>query len=591
MQRSAMHTADRTPPSRFSSVVMKRPRLVVTLCFVGAMALVTVVGLRQLYILTRYDLQSRQRDLEVRAVGVDALIDSERRRLMFLRDYAEHVLASEAQQRIGIQDPAVQAVLGQTSQPVWQTPGALGGPAVYGTNAAGLAGLDGFHRDEALLPGDIALARTLSPLVGISQHADTVQGTVAFISPNGVFVIAPEHQDLSVPDLLQRFNTMNYYRGQLPARNPRRDVLWTPVYAGLQKGEAIATLSAPVYLGDQFRGAVVMDITQSRLLSLQLSTGAPIDDEDDPVEFGLLNTNGSVVYFRNGAMIDARPARFSASLLQTARASVDTWMQRGSGYIERNGQYLLYRRIGQSHWMLMAPTDNMELTLATARRVLSSPLIAAWIVLGVLLVGTLRIVTNIFGHYVEASERLATLARSDPLTGLANRRRFQEAFEETLERASRAAQQPAVLAVLMLDIDFFKRVNDRFGHATGDRVLTILAGILRANLRGVDVPARMGGEEFAALLPGADLATAAAVAERVRIAVEAHARDAAMPASAAHPEAIAFTVSIGVAASPADATGNYEALMHVADERLYVAKESGRNRVVDANAPTPDAPL
>lgn len=344
-------------------------------------------------------------------------------------------------------------------------------------------------------------------------------------------------------------------------------------------------MSAPVYLGNQFRGAVVMDITQSRLLSLQLSTGGPIDDDDDPIEFGLLNSNGSIVYFRNGAMIEQRPARFSASLLQTAQASVDAWMQRGSGYIERNGQYLLYRRIGQSHWMLMATTNNTELTLATARRVLTSPLIAAWIVLGVLLVGTLRIVTSIFGRYVEASERLETLARSDPLTGLANRRRFQEAFAEMLERAKRASPQPVALAVLMIDIDFFKRVNDRFGHAAGDRVITNLADILRANLRGVDVPARMGGEEFAALLPDADLAAAAVVAERVRVAVEAHARDASAPdasapASATHPEAIAFTVSIGVAASPADCPADYEALMHVADQRLYLAKESGRNRVV-----------
>ncbi|TDG17499.1 cellulose biosynthesis regulator YedQ [Paraburkholderia silviterrae] len=589
MQHSAKRTAGRTRPDRFSSIVMKRPRLVVTLCFIGAMTLVTIVGLRQLYNLARDDLQSRQRDLEVRAVGVDALIDSERRRLLFLRNYAEHVLASERQQRIGIQNPAVQAVLGETSRPVWQTPGSLSGPAVFGTNAAALAGLDGFHRNEALLPGDIALARTLSPLVEISQHADAVQSTVAFISPNGVFVIAPEHQDLSVPELLRRFNTMNYYRGQLPERNPRRDVLWTPVYSGLQKGEAISTLSAPVYLGNQFRGAVVMDITQSRLLSLQLSTGGPIDDEDDPVEFGLLNTNGSIVYFRNGVVIDERPARFSASLLQTARTSVDTWMQRGSGYIERNGQYLLYRRIGQSHWMLMAPTNNAELTLATARRVLSSPLIAAWIVLGVLLVSTLRIVTNIFGHYVEASERLETLARSDPLTGLPNRRRFQEAFAEALERATRASQQPVALAVLMLDIDFFKRVNDCFGHAAGDHVLTVLAEILRASLRSVDLPARMGGEEFAALLPDADLATATAVAERVRLAVEAHARDAAALASAAHPEAIAFTVSIGVAASPVDCPADYEALMHVADQRLYVAKEGGRNRVVGVDEQVPDA--
>ncbi len=587
MQHSAKRTSGHTRPDRFSSIVMKRPLLVVTLCFVGAMALVTLVGLRQLYTIARSDLQNRQRDLEVRAVGVDALIDAERRHLVALRNYAEHVLAAGEQQRIGLESPAVRPALAHTSQPVWQVPGLLGGPAVFGTNAAGLADLDGFHRDDAALPGDIALARALSPLVEISHQADAMRGAVAFVSPNGMFVSAPEHHGMSTPELLRHFSTMYYYRGQLPEHNPRRDVLWTPVYTGLQDGEAVSTLSAPVYLGNQFRGVVVMDITQSRLLSLRLSTGN-IEDNEDPLDFGLLNTNGSVVYFRNGAVIAQRPARFSPRLLQTAANSVDTWMRQGSGYIERNGQYLLYRRIGQSHWILLAATDNAELTIATARRVLGSPLIAAWIVLGLLLIGTLRIVTNIFGHYMEASERLETLARSDPLTGLANRRRFQEVFAEAHERANRAPQQPASLAVLMLDIDFFKRVNDRFGHAAGDRVLTILADILRATLRGVDLPARMGGEEFAALLPDTDLAAVTAVAERVRHAIESHARDATVPASTEHPEAIAFTVSIGVAASPVDGPIDYEALMHVADARLYLAKQGGRNRVVHASAPMPD---
>ncbi|WP_321817181.1 MULTISPECIES: diguanylate cyclase [unclassified Paraburkholderia] len=585
MQRSAKCSAVHTRSGRFSSIVMKRPRLVVTLCFIGAMALLSAVGLRQLYNMTRNDLHSRQRDLEVRAVGVDALIEAERRRLMFLRNYAEHQLAASTPPSPAEQSAVMQALAAST-QPVWHVAGALDGPGVYGTNAAGLAGLEGFQRDPATLPADIALARAISPLVQISQHADTVQSTVAFISSNGVFVIAPEHQGRSVPDLLRRFNTMNYYRGQLPERNPARDVLWTPVYAGLQKGESISTLSAPVYVDGKFRGAVVMDLTPSRLLSLQLAAGGAPEDGDENIEFGLLNSNGNIVYFRNGALTDQRPAAFNPELLQIAQHSVDRWMRQGSGYVEHRGTYVLYQRVGQTHWMLLAPTDNSELTLTAARRVFNSPVIAAWIVLILLLVGTLRIVTNIFGHYVEASERLEALARSDPLTGLANRRRFMEAFAENLDRAQRAEgkegaeSKPPQMAALMLDIDFFKRVNDSFGHAAGDRVLTIFAEILQANLRSVDLPARVGGEEFAALLPDADLATAAAVAERVRRAVESHVRADAPPDSA---DAIAFTVSIGVAASPEDCAADYEALMQVADRRLYRAKESGRNRVVHAD--------
>jgi len=580
------HTPGRTRPHGFSSMVMRHPHLVVTVCFLAAMALVSGVGLRQLYQMTRYDLHSRQRDLEVRAVGVDALISAERRRLLFLRDYAEHLLASPSQQRVGLQNPKVQAALRDSDQPQWEAPGAMDGPRVFGTNAQGLAGIDGFDRDAAALPADIVLARSISPLLAISQHADAVQSTVAYISANGLYVLSPERPDAHAPDLLRRFSTMPYYRLHATGQNAGHDIVWTPIYTESKKGEAIATLSAPVYTNGRFRGAVVMDVAPSRLLSLQLAT-SNLTDDDSPVEFGLLNSNGDLVYFVDGKITSQRPARFDPYLLDMARTQAAAWMARGQGYVERSGRYLLFQHVGESHWILLTDTDDSELTLAAARRVFSSPLIVAWLAIAVLLIGTLRVVKHIFGQYVEASTRLETLARSDPLTGLANRRRFQEAFDETLERAARESGDEATtpaMALLMLDIDYFKRVNDRFGHAAGDRVLVIFADILRGNLRSAEMPARVGGEEFAALLPGADLATAAAVAERIRQAVEAHAANAAqtasMPGEAVNPDAIAFTVSIGVAASPADCPAHYEALMQVADRRLYTAKESGRNRVV-----------
>jgi diguanylate cyclase (GGDEF)-like protein len=573
------HTPGRTRPHGFSSLVMKRPHLVVTVCFLAAMILVTLVGLRQLYNMTRYDLQSRQRDLEVRAVGVDALIAAERRRLQFLRDYAEHVLASPSQQRVGLQDPVVQDALRDSDQPVWEIHGAMDGPTVFGTNAQGLAGLEGFRRDAATLPADIVLARSISPLLAISQHADAVQSTVAYVSSNGVYVLSPERRDAHVPDLLRRFSTMPYYRLQLPEHNPERNIVWTPIYTESKRSEAISTLSAPVYADGRFRGAVVMDVAPSRLLALQLAS-ANLPEDEAPAEFGLLNSNGDLVYFIDGKITAQRPASFDPKLLDIARASAAAWIKRDKGYAQRNGNYLLYQHVGDSHWILLTTTDDKELTLAAAKRVFSSPLIVAWVAIAVLLVGTLRIVKNIFGHYVEASSRLETLARSDPLTGLANRRRFQEVFDEMLERAGRAETAPPATAMLMLDIDFFKRVNDRYGHAAGDRVLVTFADILRKTLRTVDMPARVGGEEFAALLPGADLATAAGVAERIRHAVESHAANTPTPGDAAHPEAIAFTVSIGVAASPENCPANYDTLMSVADRRLYAAKESGRNRVV-----------
>jgi diguanylate cyclase len=281
-------------------------------------------------------------------------------------------------------------------------------------------------------------------------------------------------------------------------------------------------------------------------------------------------------------MTAVRPAPFTDDLLEAAHTSASNWLRNGKAVLERNGHYLIYQRIGDTQWGLASATDNLELTFNAAKRVFSSPLIVAWLALAVLLLGTLRVVKHIFARYVEASARLAALARSDPLTGLANRRSFYEAFANTVERAARAPSSAPPIAVLMIDIDFFKRVNDRWGHAAGDRALQQLADIMRTSLRTVDLPARLGGEEFAALLPDADRATAAAVAERLRRAVETHTAhsDVASHPDAVGPETIPLSISIGVASSPEDGPAACQALLSVADRRLYRAKESGRNRVV-----------
>jgi diguanylate cyclase (GGDEF)-like protein len=127
------------------------------------------------------------------------------------------------------------------------------------------------------------------------------------------------------------------------------------------------------------------------------------------------------------------------------------------------------------------------------------------------------------------------------------------------------------LSVAMLDLDFFKRVNDAWGHAIGDEVLRHVAAILRAQCRTVDLPARYGGEEFVIALPDTSLLEASALCERIRAAVQEHHWAAIQPG-------LALTISIGVAMrEPVDTA---QSLVEAADQALYEAKHGGRNRVV-----------
>lgn len=171
------------------------------------------------------------------------------------------------------------------------------------------------------------------------------------------------------------------------------------------------------------------------------------------------------------------------------------------------------------------------------------------------------------GKRMEAE--LVAMATTDFLTGLVNRRNFMARMEEELARLKRFDIERA--AILMLDLDHFKRVNDDFGHAAGDAVLKHFAALVRAELRKIDTGGRVGGEEFAILLLGADLAAATQFAERLRAKV------AATPLDHAGRD-IAVTVSIGIATLDAS-DPNADAALTRADAALYDAKHAGRNRV------------
>ena len=168
----------------------------------------------------------------------------------------------------------------------------------------------------------------------------------------------------------------------------------------------------------------------------------------------------------------------------------------------------------------------------------------------------------------EASEAQHKATACDHLTGIANRRTFFEAAELELERGKRS---PRPLSLILFDADNFKRVNDQHGHPAGDAVLCHLAGLLSDLFRQVDVVARVGGEEFAVLLPSTGVAGALAVADRLRQAVASH-------ALVVDGVPILITVSGGVATLDDPQLG-LDGLMKRADQALYAAKAAGRNRI------------
>ncbi|NDY96774.1 sensor domain-containing diguanylate cyclase [Wenzhouxiangella limi] len=169
----------------------------------------------------------------------------------------------------------------------------------------------------------------------------------------------------------------------------------------------------------------------------------------------------------------------------------------------------------------------------------------------------------------EAQEQLRRLSLTDPLTDLSNRRDFEDQVEREFSRARR---RKTPTALLLMDLDWFKSINDRFGHPTGDDVLVKVAHLINGVTRAEDVAARLGGEEFALLMPGTDRNEALAVAERLRT------RIAEAQHGGAELDTFTVTISIGVAVCASGQTSTKD-FYRLADEALMRAKTKGRNRV------------
>jgi diguanylate cyclase (GGDEF)-like protein len=241
--------------------------------------------------------------------------------------------------------------------------------------------------------------------------------------------------------------------------------------------------------------------------------------------------------------------------------------------------YLFDYRIGQrsmsvfSHyypelnWYLVIEQDQ-TLELADVRKTL------AWnvtlYVLITIVIGSLVVFTvNLFQSKMEA------MAVVDELTGLFNRRRFYNLFQREIAYAQRYDQP---LSLLMIDIDFFKTVNDQYGHPAGDRVIRKLADVMRQEVRAVDVVGRWGGEEFVILLHKTDTQQAYDTAERLREAIAQTQIDIGK-------KTIQATVSLGVASAP---SGNLDMdeMIKQSDQAMYCAKQTGRNRTCILPAPS-----
>ena len=239
--------------------------------------------------------------------------------------------------------------------------------------------------------------------------------------------------------------------------------------------------------------------------------------------------------------------------------------------------------VGRGQWLLVAGLSLEAVVLggralvaisthSEATNILQSSALQTLTFLATFSVVLVSSVGFVFMSRDRADENNRVLAALDPLTGVANRRSLIAALDRDVARAQRMREP---MALMMVDIDHFKDVNDQYGHPAGDRVLCSVVNVLRQRVRAQDLVGRYGGEEFMVLLPDTGLVGAEQLARELCKAVE----ESRCPADGVPGPGIAVTVSIGVFGGRLESGDSWDMLIAAADRALYQAKNNGRNRV------------
>ncbi|MFC3711144.1 GGDEF domain-containing protein [Sphingoaurantiacus capsulatus] len=330
----------------------------------------------------------------------------------------------------------------------------------------------------------------------------------------------------------------------------RRRFLMTIISFGLAWG---AVMQVPAMLGIAPLGAAQ---TRNNLLFLILSAGVLAMLWRWPRSFGV----GAVAYF-TAAFVYVSAAQFLV---------VEDQLRMLLYFPLIGAVFLIVGNVGA--WFTILAAIAVFVTARLMGLIPVSPLAVSTFVFTLGVTGAFfeafsRQMTRTLDTIARQNEALEAAAKKDHLTHLLNLRAFRESMQAHVD----GLRPDSRFSVAFIDVDHFKAINDRHGHAVGDAMLVALADTLKGAVRKRDEVARIGGEEFAVLLPGADLAEAAVIAERMRAAVAATRVEAGGTT-------LGGTVSIGLAAYDSS-FDTIDALLHAADAAMYEAKKGGRNRV------------
>ena len=357
--------------------------------------------------------------------------------------------------------------------------------------------------------------------------------------------------------------TEKFYEYAMPENNPIRISVWTPVYLDHAGKGLMVTLSSPIYNGDTFMGAVSLDFTNEKLCEMINSDYEIyiVDDEDSVIANSLnIKLNDQVPKFN--------------TLLKSTQSDVDEMKELRSNTVQRLNNYYIYTiRFINAPWRMFV---RVPVWLIAGKAMLFTlPILIICLLLLLTLFevekrrNTETLLTNSLKELTSYQKLLEKAAKYDFLTSTVNRRGLMDIFNQYLSLNNKTKTS---ILFIMGDIDYFKKFNDAFGHAAGDKVLKEIAAIMQKNIKKDDVVCRWGGEEFIIMLLGSTYEDAMLIADNIRMEIQS----TVIPWE--NSSALRATMTFGVAEY--DNSESLPSSVSKADSALYIGKNKGRNQVV-----------
>lgn len=541
-----------------------RPDRVVNICFLVVLFFSTLLTWRETIVLEDAYISSQRNNLKNVTNDMDAQLQFNTDRLMFFRNGMQSAL--QIPLAFEVLRTAEQEFERQRAQADWRI--SLNNNRTLPLNGVSDAFVEHTNllsRDNPLLGNEFMATIELGYLLRLSamtrQHLARFETHMLYVSRAGFYLSTEPTQEGSITEYYYRLATSPWFIQQSQRDNPERGVKWQTTFSR-DKTPVAQTVTAAVPLDYQQYWFGVLAIQLSVSEMTQFLTHA-VEGEDEG-EYQLYDR-------RMNLIASSEPDKSKHSQLpqevqaQLARA----YELENEGNVREFSRYISWEKLRNFDGVLLR-IHSLEEGIRGDFGSISIAITLLWLLFTAMLLISWMVIRRMVRNMSSLQDSLEWRAWHDMLTRLYNRGSLFERAGIALATCQQAGEP---LAVIQLDLDHFKSINDRFGHQAGDRVLIHIGRVILNKIRKDDIAGRVGGEEFCIVLPGTSLAQAEVIAERIRDSINS--REILI----ARKQTIRVSASLGVCSSEELEQYDFQHLQSVADKRLYQAKTGGQNQV------------